>query len=471
MPFNGQSRRLPSRFRLILRSFLQHPGLPFADVLDEAAIKTAFDIDNSTFATDEDAVYTPAVTLWAFLSQVLFKDEQRSCVAAVARVIALRVALCGKPCSGNTGAYCRARSKLPENVVRRLAVQVAEGCEQLVDDEWRWRGRHVYLADGTTVTMPDTPENQAVYPQNPRQEKGLGFPIARMVVLISLATAMLTSLALAPYVGKQTGEPSLLREQLDSFREGDVVLFDRYYCSFFMLALLLERGVDVVARIHSRRKIDFRRGRRLGHGDHVVEWLRPERPDWMDEATYERMPATIEVREIQVNVSQPGFRVASFVAVTTLTDAEEFSREQIAELYRLRWTVELDIRAIKQTMGMDVLRCKTPAMVRKEVWTCLLAYNLIRRSLLQSAQAAGTSPRTLSFSAALQSTAAGWMMTVVGDDALLASLIDAALAIMASHIVGNRPGRIEPRAVKRRKKVKLLMKPRQQAREELRSRA
>jgi len=471
MPFNGQSRRLPSRFRLILRSFLQHPGLPFADVLDEAAIKTAFDIDNSTFATDEDAVYTPAVTLWAFLSQVLFKDEQRSCVAAVARVIALRVALCGKPCSGNTGAYCRARSKLPENVVRRLAVQVAEGCEQLVDDEWRWRGRHVYLADGTTVTMPDTPENQAVYPQNPRQEKGLGFPIARMVVLISLATAMLTSLALAPYVGKQTGEPSLLREQLDSFREGDVVLFDRYYCSFFMLALLLERGVDVVARIHSRRKIDFRRGRRLGHGDHVVEWLRPERPDWMDEATYERMPATIEVREIQVNVSQPGFRVASFVAVTTLTDAEEFSREQIAELYRLRWTVELDIRAIKQTMGMDVLRCKTPAMVRKEVWTCLLAYNLIRRSLLQPAQAAGTSPRTLSFSAALQSTAAGWMMTVVGDDALLASLIDAALAIMASHIVGNRPGRIEPRAVKRRKKVKLLMKPRQQAREELRSRA
>jgi len=468
MLFNGQTRRLPSQFHLILSSFLQHPGLPFANVLSEAAVEKAFDDEGASFAAGTDAVYTPAVALWAFLSQVLFKDEQRSCVAAVARVFVLLVALNRKPCSGNTGAYCRARGKLSENVIRRLTVQVADDCERQVDEPWRWHGRHVYLADGTTVTMPDTPENQAAYPQNPRQAEGLGFPMARMVVLISLATAMLPSMALAPYVGKQTGEPSLLREQLDRLHEGDIVLFDRYYCSFFMLALLQQRGVDVVARIHSRRKIDFRRGRRLGDGDHVVVWQRPQRPDWMDEATYERMPATIEVREIQVNVSKPGFRVASFVAVTTLTDAKAYSREEVAELYRHRWMVELDIRAIKQTMGMDVLRCKTPEMVRKEIWTCLLAYNLIRRSLLQSALAAGVLPRTLSFTAALQTTAAGWMMAAISDDERLAPMIDSAMAIMASYVVGHRPDRVEPRAVKRRpKKVALLMQPRTQAREAL----
>ncbi len=357
MPFNGQTRRLPSRFGLVLRSFLQHPGLPFAGVLDENAIQKAFDDEGGAFGAEEDAVYTPAVTLWAFLSQVLFKDEQRSCVAAVARVIVLRVALEQGACSGNTGAYCRARRKLSEHVIRRLAVQVADACEQQVDKRWLWHGHHVRLVDGTTLTMPDTPENQAAFPQNSQQEEGLGFPIARLVVLISLATAMLTRLAAAPYSGKETGESSLLRAQLDSLGAGEVVLFDRYYCSFFVLALLQERGVDVVARIHARRKVNFRRGRGLGRGDHVVEWERPQRPAWMDETTYERMPASIQVREIRVHMSQPGVRVASFVVATTLRDPTAHRREEIAELYRCRWRIELDIRAIKQTMGMDVLRC------------------------------------------------------------------------------------------------------------------
>lgn len=289
-----------------------------------------------------------------------------------------------------------------------------------------------------------------------------------MVVLISLATAMLTSLAMAPYAGKQTGEPALLREQIDRLGEGDIVLFDRYYCSFFMLAELQARGVDVVARIHARRKIDFRRGRRLVNGDHIVEWLRPQRPAWMDEATYERMPAAILVREIRVNVPQAGFRIESFVAVTTLTDAKAYSSDEVAELYRHRWMVELDIRAIKQTMGMDVLRCKTPEMVRKEIWTCLLAYNLLRRTLLQSAEADQVSPRTLSFAAAMQSTAANWMLSTVCDDAMRRLLIDATLATLATHVVGNRPDRVEPRAVKRRpKEMALLMQPRAQAREAL----
>ncbi|MFH1417616.1 MAG: IS4 family transposase [Planctomycetota bacterium] len=468
MSFYKQSRSLPKQFRLILASFLQRPGLAFADALPEDAIEKAFDDENATFADDEEAVYTPAITLWAFLSQVLFKDEQRSCVAAVARVIVLLVALERGPCSTNTGAYCRARGKLSESVLRRLAVDLADGCERQLDQMRLWHGRHVKLVDGTTVSMPDTPENQEAYPQARTQQEGLGFPVARVVVLLSLATGMLTDMAMGAYIGKETGETALLRQLFERFRPGDILLGDRYFCSYFMIALLMRLGVDFVTRVHQRRGVDFRRGRRLGSHDHVVTWSRPERPEWMDQQTYDRMPASIEVREVRVHVSEPGFRTESFVVVTTLTDAAAYPANDITELYHSRWQAELDIRAIKISMGMDVLRCKTPEMVRKEMWTCLLAYNLIRQTMLQSAQKAGVSPRVLSFTAAMQSTAASWLVIALSDDALAALLIDAASVSLAEHVVGNRPGRIEPRAVKRRPKPHdLLTKPRAQARTEL----
>ena len=468
MSFYKQARSLPKRFRLVLASFLQRPGLPFADTLTEEAIQKAFVDEDAGFADDPDAVYTPAITLWAFLSQVLFKDEQRSCVAGVARVIVLLVALRRGPCSSNTGAYCRARGKLSEKAIRQLTIEVGAGCEDRLDEQWLWHGRHVYLVDGTTVSMPDTPENQEAYPQNPQQKEGLGFPIARVVVLLSLASGMLADMAMGPYAGKETGEAALLRSLLGRFKRGDLLLADRYYCSYFMIALLQELGIDFVARLHQRRAVNFRRGRHLGKEDHVVTWDRPQRPQWMDQQTYDRIPSSIEVREIRVRVRQPGFRVESFVAVTTLTDAKQYAKDELASLYQFRWLAELDIRAIKITMGMDILRCKSPEMVRKEMWACVLAYNLIRQIMLQSAQEAGVSPRALSFTAAMQSIAASWLVAALSDDALAAQLINAALASMAEHIVGNRPGRVEPRAIKRRpKEHALLTKPRDQARAEL----
>ncbi|MCH7702896.1 MAG: IS4 family transposase [Planctomycetes bacterium] len=418
MAFYQQSRSLPKRFRLIVASFLQRPDLPFADVLPEDAIQKAFDDEDATFAEDEDAVFTPAVTLWAFLSQVLFKDEHRSCVAAVARVAVLLVALERGPCSSNTGAYCRARGKLSEKVIRQITIRVGEGCEDQLGKELLWHGRHVRLVDGSTVSMSDTPENQEAYPQNPQQKEGLGFPIARVVVLLSLATGMVTDMAMGPYAGKETGEPALLRSRLGRFKRGDILLADRYYCSYFMIALLQERGIDLVVRLHQRRPVNFRRGRRLGKDDQVITRDRPQRPKWMEEQTYDRVPPSIEVRAIRVHLGQPGYRVESFVAVTTLTNAKEYPKEDIASLYQSRWLAELDIRAIKITMGMDILRCKTPEMVGKEIWTCLLAYNLIRRAMLQSAQEAGVSPRTLSFTAAVQTIGASWMVMVLGDDTL-----------------------------------------------------
>jgi len=454
------------RFQLILTSFLQQSGLPFAQVLPEENIQQAFaDAGVNGDAEQQrgtNIVYTAAVTLWAFLSQVLHKQENRSCLAATARVVVLMATL-GRECSDNTGAYCRARAKLPLEVIERLTLQVADGCEQRVPERWLWKGRHVHLVDGSTVSMPDSADNQAAFPQPSTQEPGLGFPIARMVVLLSLATAMVTGMAMGPYQGKETGETALLRELFDRLHPGDIVLADRYYCSYFMIALLIMLKIDVVVRLHQCRKSDFCRGR-----DHLVTWLRPQKPAWMAQETYEQMPASIQLREVHVQVDQPGFRVGSLIVVTTLTDADEYSKDDVAELYHKRWLVELDIRALKVSLGMDVLRCQTPEMIRKEIWTCLLAYNLIRQSMLEAALPSKLSPRQLSFTAALQKIAASWATLSVCGQEQAVLLIAVELRQLATHEVGDRPDRVEPRANKRRPKPqKFLTKPRTEARAEL----
>lgn len=465
MSFSPSPRLLPRQFRVLLDSLLQTPGLPFADALPEEVIEAAFEEEGALFAQEDDAVYTPATTLWAFLSQMFFKEEQRSCAAAVSRVIVLLVSLGRAPCSSNTGAYCRARAKLSERALGRLVYHLADACENEVPEAWLWKGKHAHLVDGFTVSMPDTPENQEAYPQSGSQQEGVGFPVLRGLVMLSLATAMVRGLAVGPCIGKETGETALLRELLGRFQPGDVMVADRYHCSYFMICLLKECGVDAVVRLHQCRTADFRRGQRLDAGDHIVQWPRPPRPAWMDEETYLRMPESLEVREVEVAVSQPGFRVRKLVVVTTLLDANEYSRKDIAELYHQRWLAELDIRAIKCSLGMDVLRCKWPAMVRKEIWAHLLAYNLVRRMLLQSALASGRSPRQISFTAAMQKIAASWMQGPLWDEAARTVLLEIHWDDLAGHRVGHRPNRVEPRAVKRRPKPHdLLTTPRADAR-------
>jgi hypothetical protein len=255
---------------------------------------------------------------------------------------------------------------------------------------------------------------------------------------------------------------------LDQFAPGDILLADRYFCSFFMIALLLQRKCDFVTRLHQCRKTDFSRAQRLGKGDYLVVWKRPEKPDWMDDATYEEMPPTLTLRQVEVQVRQPGFRTESLVVVTTLLNAKKYRREEIADLYRRRWLVELDIEAIKITLGMDVLRCQTPEMVRKEIWTCLLAYNLIRKTMLQAAQRNELSPRQLSFATAVQTVAASWMVLPIASGTSAVALVIAQLDSLAEQRVGDRPNRVEPRAVKRRPKPhRLLTKPRKEAQAEL----
>ena len=314
--------------------------------------------------------------------------------------------------------------------------------------------------------MPDTPENQEEYPQQASQAEGLGFPIARMVLLLSFATAMVSGMAIGPYSGKETGELALMRELLDQLDPNDILLADRYFCSYFMIALLMQRGVDFAARLHHARKEGAYRIQRLGKKDHLIRWPKPAKPDWMDQEMYDQMPMTITLREVEVDVEVPGFRVNSLVVVTTLTDEKTYSRDDLAELYHQRWHAELDIRAIKCTLGMDVLRCKSPEMVRKEIWTCLLVYNLIRKTMLQAAKRSSLSPRQLSFTAAIQAVAASWVAVVTLDRSIAAKLIIAQIDSLTDSLVGNRPDRVEPRAVKRRPKpTRYLTMPRDDARE------
>ena len=402
---------------------------------------------------DDGIVDTPAVTLWAMLSQALFTDVQRACRAAVQRVAVYYALLGREVCSTNTGAYCRTRAKVPEGVVRRLAEGVAMRCEAAVPDEWRWHGFRTLLIDGTTFSMPDTGKNQAEYPQPTSQAEGLGFPILRAVALTSLATGMVLALATGPYAGKETGETALFRTLFDKLQRGDLVLADRYYGGWFMLALLQELGVEFVTRLHQLRTADFRRGKRLGKGDHVVAWAKPQKPEWLDQETYDRLPEQLEIREVEVQVNIPGFRTESLVVVTSLWDHQVSTKSEISTLYRRRWMIELELRDIKSTMKLDVLRRTRPEWVRQELWTGLLADNLIRQSLLQSALAGTLRPHPLSFAASLQMLTNTWVLAAVPPLVTISArerLIALRILNGHSHRVGHRPNRVEPRAVKRR---------------------
>ena len=457
---------LGSRFTSILYSYAQDEGLPFASVLTEEQIRQAAVEEGIAFGAGRNDVYTPAVTLWGFVGQVL--AGRKSCVAAVARIIVLLAALGRPPCSSATGAYCKARAKLPEKFLRRLTYQVGTELEDQAPTHWRWHHRRVLLADGTEITLPDTPANQRAYPQPTSQQPGLGFPMIRLVVLLALATAALVGAAFGPYAGKETGETALLRQLFEQLRRGDVVVADRYHCSYFMIALMRQNGVDAAFRLHQKRKYDFRRGRRLGRQDHVVEWRRPQRPTWMDEATYATILETLTVRELRFQVDNPGYRTRAIIVATTLIDDSAYSKDDIADLYHQRWHAELDLRSIKQTLGMEMLVCKTPALARKELWAHLLGYNLARKVAAQAACEHGLCPRQLSFAAAVQTLEAFAHLLLAVESERRLQVGHDLFAAIAAHRVSNRPGRVEPRRLKRRcDKYQMLGRSRVEARGEL----
>lgn len=401
-----------------------------------------------------ERLYAPTETLSLFMAQTLNADS--SCQHTVNRHAIERLGNGLRACSTATGAYCRARQRLPMPMVQSLVRHSGALTAALAPTGWLWKGRTVKLADGTTVSMPDTAANQACFPQSSMQAPGLGFPIARVEAVLSLATASVLDVAIGPCSGQGSSEHELLGQMMGSIDAGDVLLADRYYCTYALIALLRAKGVDVVFEQHQRRITDFRTGRRLGAKDHVVLWHKPRQcPAWMAREDYDALPQTQLIREV---------KVGSKVLVTTLLSTAQASRKELGALYKQRWNVELDLRNIKTTLGLDILRCKTPQMAQKELWVGLLAYNLIRMLMIQSAMHAMVLPRCLSFKHTVQLWLVWSQCGPPGDEPITTLLI-----LISQQTVGNRPRRVEPRAVKRRPKpFPLLTTPRALARARIR---
>ena len=413
-------------------------------------------VTEASLPEHRERLYPPTVTLSMFMKQGLAAD--RSCQRVVNGWAAQRAAEGLSTQSIRTGAYCQARQRLPLEMISALTCETGRLLSSRAQRSWRWGGRAVKLVDGTGISMPDTPENQARYPQPSSQAAGVGFPLARLVGIICLSTGAVLEAALGPHEGPGHGELDLFRSLFGALSAGDVLLADALYCDYFTIAMLQAAGVDVLFEQHGARITDFRRGQRLGKRDHLVRWPKPKmRPAWMTPQQYEAFAKQLILREVKVDGQ---------VLVTTMLDAREVRKGELSDLYACRWHIELDLRNIKTTLGMEVLRCLTPQMVEKELWTYLLAYNLIRSLMAQAAHNAGVHPRELSFKHTVQMWTE-WTTRTLRTDPI--STIEF-FRLIAQLNVGNRPGRSEPRARKRRPKSYPWLKvPRHEARRQIRT--
>jgi len=314
--------RLRQQVSFLKRQFLQEGTLPFTDVLSEKTIASAL---NCLATGWKDRIDSPLVTLWVFLGQVIGADH--SCRAAVARLIAHRLSQGLHACSSRTGAYCQARDRLPETFFAAVACLVGRALDSRVKPHWLWQGRRVDMFDGTTVSMPDTPRNQRAYPQVSQQKPGLGFPIARIGVITSLACGAVVNLGFCRYAGKGQGEVSLLRRMWNILCPGDVLLADRLLCNWAGIVMLRQRGLELVSRLNkANRKADFRKGQRLGKEDHLVQWRKPTSIRALNRTAYHALPASLTIRETRIHVETPGFRSNTIVVVTTLLDPEQTTK-------------------------------------------------------------------------------------------------------------------------------------------------
>ena len=405
-----------------------------------------------------ERLFPPTETLSMFLAQAMNPDG--SCQKVVNDAAVTRMLGGLTVCSTHTGSYCQARQRLPLEMIRQLACHTGALMTNNSPDAWHWRGRPVRLVDGATVSMPDTEDNQLVYPQPGGQAPGLGFPICRIVGMICLGSGALLDAATGPCKGKGSDEQSLLRSILGTLSPNDILMGDAFYATYFLLCDLQQKGIDGIFEQQGsrRRSTDFRCGKRLGKQDHLITLVKPKiKPGWMSQEEYDQARDSLVVREL---------RAGGKTLVTTLLDPKYASRADLKAFYRERWHVEVDLRNIKTTLGMEIVSCRTPEMVEKEIWVYLLAYNLIRLLMAQAALLSDILPRQLSFKHTLQLWIA-WLQIGNGcyNDEQLAGLF----LLIAQLRVGKRPGRIEPRAVKRRPKpFPLLTKPRGEARDNVR---
>ena len=383
--------------------------------------------------------YPPLKTLRLFVGQALGSDG--SCQNVVVRQLAQRLSAGLSAASTNTAAYCQARMRLPTAIACDLLATLAAQLETMSPKVWRWQGRSVKLFDGTSMSMPDTASNQAAYPQSRTQAPGLGFPMVRIGALIGLASGAVLGYELTPLRGKGSGQQTVLRGLLNKVMPGDIVLADALLATWWLIHAISARGADVLMAQHGRRKSDFTQGQSLGKNDHLVQWPRPAKPQWMSEQEYAQCPAVLHMRESQVN---------GRVLVSTMRQPNYASAKALDQLYAMRWNIEVDFRVIKATLGMDVLRCKSSQMIDKEIAVGILAYNLVRWAMAASAVLAQVLARSLSFSAAKRLLEHFGAALLRGKSQDEAALVQALLQNIGKLHLRARPGRIEPRAKKRR---------------------
>lgn len=399
-------------------------------------------------------------TFWAFISQVL--DSDGGCQEVVRKLQAWMAMKSKKLPSPSTGGYCKARKRLDISNLRAILQETTQRIP-FIPDKAHMNGRRVIVVDGTGVSMPDTEENQRVWPQQSSQKAGCGFPQARICACFCLQTGILLSHEVG---NKKSHELPLLRKQKDTFKAGDIFLGDKGFCSYLDLSTFKKRGIDSIITLARRKPISEAESVKvLGENDRLIEWKKPVRSKASSYSLeeWEKLPKRLLLRQIKVIVNESGFRVTSFYIVTTLLDPEVYPASDIADLYFQRWDVELFFRDIKTTMDMDVLRCKSADMVRKEIIMHLIAYNCIRGLMVESAEKKGVGVRRVSFKGSIQALRQ-WephLNQANIDRSELCRLIGLLYESIAGKIIPYRPGRSEPRAVKRRPKpFQLLTAPR-----------
>ena len=407
--------------------------------------------------------YNNAMVFWLFLSQCLARGQ--ACRETIHEFIALLEIKRKPSVSENTSAYCQARrKKLRAEFLDGVNQHIFSEVDSQIPAELRWHGKRVGVVDGSTVSMPDTASNQTCYPQPSEQKQGCGFPVMKVLALFSITTGLWHRLS---YSNLRTSERTLFRQLWDGIRGWyDIILGDRGFVSYFDMHELKKRGIDSVFRQHKCRSSDFRYGKRLGKDDHLVMWQKPDKcPNWLTPEQFANAPEQLSVREVRAVFSRKGFRTKSCIIVTTLLDPIVYPASDLAELYFLRWSAELRLRDIKCTLGLDVLRCKSPEMIQKELWMQVIAYNLIRAFMLKTAMLKNQPLSRISFKGTVGSVrtwAPHLVVAAAYNQEEYFRLLKKLTECISKDIVPLRPNRSEPRAKKRRpKNYQLLTKPRQ----------
>lgn len=453
--FRPRLAALGRRVQRLRQHSLCHLELLLGPLLPPGLLSQADEGPNS-----RERIFSVRRTFFGFLYQVLNPDcPCRQIVRQIQALFALRDQ--GHVDEG-TSAYCQARKRFPLDTLQRVRVGVAVAGEKAAE---RWHGLRPKVIDGTTVSAPDTDKNQRAYPQSGSQKPGCGFPLIRLLGVFSLATGVLLDYGKG---NKHQHELRLLWNLLDQFKPGDLVVADRGFCGYVLMALLLRLGVASLFRLHQRRPADLRKGQRLGKSDRLFTWPKPlEKPRWLPQSWWKEIPAQLTVRVIRFNLSSPGYRPRSVTLVTTLLDPNQYPAQDIAQLYVRRWKIELWFRDIKTSMGMEVLRCKSPRMLHKELEMFFIAYNLIRCLMVQAGATNQAELDRMSFKGTVDSVRQfSLAIAQAGSKKKQNQLIIELLEVIARDQLPDRPDRREPRAVKRRPKAfPLLNKPRDQFKE------